>query len=172
MKKLQLFRGTKQDNEAIHTALTSICDKLSLKTGIDRFIIKEDFVILSGSETDYNMLLELSQVKMQGKLYLYANLWIKEVSGAGGETSWHEWDFENFEVFSDTVVNYISPLINRTVKFTSEWKRKESITLTTAVLDENNGKWNIVESETVEYKLVSFFIKNDKKEETVCVFKI
>ncbi|MDI9483171.1 MAG: hypothetical protein QM315_08300 [Bacillota bacterium] len=172
MKKLQLFRRAKQDDESIHTALTSICNKLSFKTGIDRFIIKEDFVILSGSETDYNMILELSQVKMSGKLYLYANLWIKEVSGAGGETSWYEWDFKNFEAFSDTVVDYISPLINRTVKFIVEWKRKENVTFSTAVLDEDNGEWNIVESEMVQYKLVSFFIKRDKIEETVCVFKI
>lgn len=172
MKKMKLFRGTKQDNESRLTALTSICNKLCLKTGIDRFIIKEDFVILSGSETEYNMILELSQVKMSGKLYLYANLWIKEISGAGGETSWHEWDFENFEAFSDTVVDYISPLINRTVKFTVEWKAKESVTFTTAILDEDNDEWNVVESETVEYKLVSYFIKRDKIEETVCIFKI
>ncbi len=78
------------------------------------FIEKDGWIAFSGSFQNPELLLTLSIMKTDGKHYLYADI--------DDEISWQEWDFENQEDFENAIVEYISPLVNRTIITVTEKK--------------------------------------------------
>lgn len=99
----------------------------------------------------------------RGKLYLYADI--------DDEVSWQEWDFENQEDFENAVVEYIIPLVNRTIKTVTEKKRHKYIKVSHYYLNTNN-EWILIDEEVIGNLFIRLFITKDSAKEEIKSYQI
>lgn len=113
----------------------------------------------SGSIDAPELLLELFVQKYDGKKYLYASL--------DNEVSWQEWDFSSQSDFESAICEHLIPRINRTIKTVTEYKKHQSLTISTYFLD--HGKWVLLESDFSDAPQIRPFItKNEIMESVKC----
>lgn len=154
-------------NEDINIRITACYDnikiKIANKCGVAEFIEKDGWIAFSGSSEKPELLLTISGMKTKGKYYLYADI--------DDEVSWQEWDFENQEDFENAIVEYIAPLVNRTIKTVTEKKRHKYIKTSRYYLN-NNSKWILVDEDVVDYLLIRLFITKDSTKEELKSYQI
>lgn len=148
-------------NEDINVRMNACYDNIKIKVankcGVAEFIEKDGCIAFSGSSEKPELLLTISAMKTEGKFYLYADI--------DDELSWQEWDFESQEDFENDIVEYIAPLVNRTIKTVTEKKKHKYIKTSRYYLN-NNNEWILINEDVINYLLIRLFItKNSTKEE-------
>ena len=141
----------------------NIKTKVSNNSGVANFIENKEYIAFSGSAQKPNLILSLSIMKTQGEHYFYADL--------DDEISWQECDFNNQDEFENAIVEYISPLINRTIKTVTEKKKHKFIKTSRYYLSDNN-KWILIDEEIVDYFFIKLFIFKDSIKEDIKVYQL
>lgn len=144
-------------NARINTCYNNIKSKITNRCGKIDFIEENGSIAFSGNAQNSELLLTLSIMKVEGKHYLYADL--------DDQISWQEWDFENQEDFENAITDYISLMINRTIKTVTEKKRHRYIKTSRYYL--NNNKWFFIDEDVVDSWLIRLFITKDSTKEEV-----
>lgn len=143
-------------NTRINTCYDNIKSKITNQCGTVDFIENNGWIAFSGSFQKPELLLTLSAMKTEGKHYLYADI--------DDEISWQEWDFENQEDFENAIVEYISLLINRTIKTVTEKKKHRYIKISRYYLN-NNNEWILIDEDVIDFWLIRLFITKDSTRE-------
>ncbi len=151
------------DNTRMDACYKNIKFKITQQCGIADFIEKDGWIAFSGSLEKPQLLLTLSIMKTDGKHYLYADI--------DDEISWQEWDFENQEDFENAVVEYVSPLINRTIKTVIEKKKHKYIKTSRYYLSDNN-EWVLIDVDVADYTFLKLFITKNSIKEDIMVYQL
>ena len=163
---MRVFRNSVPD-EDINVRMTACYDNIKIKIanqcGVSSFIEKDGWIAFSGSPQKPELLLTISRTKTEGKYYLYADI--------DDEVSWQEWDFENQEDFEDAIVEYIAPLVNRTIKTVTE-KKKHKYIKTSRYYLSNNNEWILIDEDIVDFLLIRLFIAKDSTKEEIKSYNI
>lgn len=150
-------------NARMNSCYNNIKNKIAQKSGVSNFIEKDGWIAFSGNVEAPELLLTISMMKSEGKLHLYADI--------DDETSWYEWDFDSQEDFENEIVSYIAPLINKTIKFTTEKKKHKYLRTARYFLSDNN-EWVLIDQNTLDGLLIRLFISKDSVKEEIKTYKI
>lgn len=156
---MRFFRGStpSDDDTRINNCYNNIKLKISNECGIADFIEKDGWIAFSGSFEKVELLLTISLMKSGGTLYLYADI--------DDEVSWQEWDFDNQEDFENAIVEYIVPLVNRTIKTVTKKKKHKYIKVSRYYLE--NNEWILIDENVDDNFLIRLFITKDSTEEEI-----
>ncbi|MCH5299349.1 MAG: hypothetical protein J1E96_06265 [Ruminococcus sp.] len=156
-----------QNHPNIHKSLSNcynnIMTKVSNNCGITNFIENKEYIAFSGSAQNPNLVLSLSMMKTNGEHYIYADL--------DDEVSWQEGDFNNQDEFENAIVEYVSPLINRTIKTVTE-KKKHSFIKTSRYYLSDSDNWILIDEEVVDYFFIKLFTFKDSIKEDIKVYQL
>ena len=147
----------------LNNCYNNIKTKVSNNSGVANFIENKEYIAFSGSAQNPNLILSLSIMKTQGEHYFYADL--------DDEISWQECDFNNQYEFENAIVEYISPLINRTIKTVTE-KKKHKFIKTSRYYLSDNDKWILIDEEIVDYFFIKLFTFKDSIKEDIKVYQL
>lgn len=163
---MRVFHGARP-NEDMKTRINACYNNIKLKIAnqcrIVDVIEKDGSIAFSGSSEKPELLLTISVMKTEGKFYLYADI--------DDEVSWQEWHFENQEDFENAIVEYISTLVNRTIKTVTEKKKHQCIKTSRYYLN-NNNEWILIDEDVIEYLLIRLFITKDSTREEFKSYQI
>ena len=163
---MRVFHGARP-NEDMKTRINACYNNIKLKIAnqcrIVDVIEKDGSIAFSGSSEKPEFLLTISVMKTEGKFYLYADI--------DDEVSWQEWRFENQEDFENAIVEYISTLVNRTIKTVTEKKKHQYIKTSRYYLN-NNNEWILIDEDVIEYLLIRLFITKDSTREEFKSYQI
>ncbi|MGM9681753.1 MAG: hypothetical protein ACI3XR_09645 [Eubacteriales bacterium] len=150
-------------NVRMNTCYHNIKIKIINQCGIADIIEKDGWIAFSGSIQKPELLLTLSTIKTDGKHYLYADL--------DDEVNWQEGDFANQDEFENAIVEYISPLVNRTIKRVTEKKKHKYIKTSRYYLNDNN-QWILIDEDVIDFLFIRLFITKDCIKEKLKSYQI
>ena len=150
-------------NIRMNACYDNIKTKIANQCGVAEFIEIDGGIAFSGSSEKPELLLTISGMKTEGKHYLYADI--------DDEVSWQEWDFDNQEDFENAIVEYIAPLVNRTIKTVFEKKKHKYIKTSRYYLN-NNNEWILVNEDVIDHLLIRLFITKDSTQEELKSYQI
>ncbi len=150
-------------NARMDSCYNNIKNKIAQKIGVSNFIEKDGWIAFSGDIENPELLLTISIMKSDGKLNLCADI--------DDDVSWYEWDYENQEDFENEIVSYVAPLVNNTVKFTTEKKKHKYIRTSRYFLNDNN-EWVLIDQNTLNNWLFRLFVAKDSIKEEIKTYQI
>ena len=156
MKLFKFFHTPKfseDDRLRAENCLNTIVSAVSKKRGIPEFINYEDgSVAFAGNREKMELVLELSIQRYDGKNWLSASL--------DDEVSWQEWDYVNQERFTQSIIEYLVPRVNRTIKMVKEKVKHESYREAAYYLDDTSGEWVLFEEDVTDSKVLCRLLAN------------
>lgn len=150
-------------NARINACYDNIKAKITDKCGVSEFIEKDGLIAFSGNSENPESVLTVSVMKSGSMLCLYADL--------DDEMSWQEWDYESQDEFENKIAEYISPLINRTIKTVTEKKRHKYIKISRYYSDKND-RWILIDEDIIDYLPIRLFITKDSVKEDLKSYQI
>ncbi|MBQ7725805.1 MAG: hypothetical protein IJT66_01535, partial [Clostridia bacterium] len=146
--------------------LESIVCMVFKKSGVQqcvRFPSDDTAVAFAGNLEEPELYLELDWQKANQQTFLIASL--------DDEVSWQEQDFESRKDFCQNITDFISQRVNATIKTVTESIKHKSMKITVYKMD-NNGDWQLLSEDFVNYRLVRPFITKNGTEEIVKTYRI
>lgn len=167
MKLLRTFHSSNPSDEdlaKVDNCLCNIKNKISEQSGVSDFLEYENGCIaFSGNKDNPELFFDLDILKSEGKYNLYADI--------DDEVSWYEWDFKSLEQFENAIVEYIAPLINRTIKTVTEKKKHKYLRYARYYLSDNN-EWILIDENIVDYLIIRLFLFKDSIKEEIKEYRL
>lgn len=143
-------------SEEIKKCYDSIKHKLITRLKHVKCIEAHEYIAFSGDFKNPELAIYINKVVKDLNSYLCANI--------DDEVYFYEYDYKNRDEFENAIVEYIEPLVNRTIKYVT-YKKKHKYIKFSRYYNNGNNEWVLIDEEIADSKIIKLFIfKNSVKE--------
>ena len=160
------FNKYKEDIQKEKDCIARIKQKVSLLSGIDKFIDCDAFTVaFAGTKDNMELLLEICTHKSDNKKYLHASV--------DDDFSWDECDYDSIDEFEKEIVDHLAKRINQTVKTVIIKERHKYYCQEVYVLDKSTNNWILIEKdETIDEVNCRVLARETETSETINTYKL